>query len=37
MSEHYYSKKPQTESKPKSWNFTLRGETVSILKRIQVF
>ncbi|WP_342542692.1 methyltransferase [Paenisporosarcina sp. FSL H8-0542] len=26
MADHYYSKKPQTESKPKSWSFTLRGE-----------
>ncbi|MBK3496602.1 class I SAM-dependent methyltransferase [Viridibacillus sp. YIM B01967] len=25
MSEHYYSKKPQVESKPSRWNFTLRG------------
>ena len=25
MADHYYSKKPQTESKPKSWSFTLRG------------
>ncbi|MEL3962883.1 class I SAM-dependent methyltransferase [Lysinibacillus endophyticus] len=24
MSEHYYSKKPQTESKPRQWKFTLR-------------
>ena len=26
MAEHYYSKKPQTDSKPKSWSFTLRDE-----------
>lgn len=25
MSEHYYSKEPQVESKPRRWNFTLRG------------
>ncbi|SOC09227.1 16S rRNA m(2)G 1207 methyltransferase [Ureibacillus xyleni] len=25
MSEHYYSKKPQTESKPRQWKFKLRG------------
>jgi 16S rRNA (guanine1207-N2)-methyltransferase len=25
MSEHYYSKKPQTVSNPMSWSFTLRG------------
>ena len=25
MSEHYYSRKPQTESKPRQWNFTLLG------------
>lgn len=27
MSEHYYSKKPQTESKPRQWKFTLLGST----------
>ncbi|MGB2992232.1 MAG: class I SAM-dependent methyltransferase [Paenisporosarcina sp.] len=26
MAEHYYSKKPQTKSKPKSWSVTLRDE-----------
>ena len=26
MADHYYSKKPQTASKPKSWSATLRGE-----------
>jgi len=25
LSEHYYSKEPQVESKPRRWNFTLRG------------
>ena len=25
MSEHYYSEKPQTESKPRHWKFTLLG------------
>ncbi len=25
MSEHYYSNKPQTESKPRRWKFTLLG------------
>ena len=25
MSDHYYSRKPQTESKPRHWNFTLLG------------
>ena len=25
MSEHYYSNKPQTESKPRQWKFTLLG------------
>ena len=25
MSEHYYSNKPQTESKPRHWKFTLLG------------
>ncbi|MEK4630366.1 class I SAM-dependent methyltransferase [Solibacillus sp. FSL R7-0682] len=27
MSEHYYSNKPQTESKPRQWKFTLLGNT----------
>lgn len=27
MSEHYYSKKPQTESKPRQWKFTLLGHS----------
>ena len=25
MSDHYYSRKPQTESKPRHWNFVLLG------------
>ena len=25
MSEHYYSNKPQTESNPRHWKFTLLG------------
>ncbi|WP_332649139.1 class I SAM-dependent methyltransferase [Lysinibacillus sp. 54212] len=27
MSEHYYSNKPQTESKPRQWKFTLLGSS----------
>ena len=27
MSEHYYSNKPQTESKPRQWEFTLLGNS----------
>ncbi|MCM3387679.1 class I SAM-dependent methyltransferase [Ureibacillus chungkukjangi] len=27
MSEHYYSNKPQTESKPRQWKFTLLGNS----------
>lgn len=27
MSQHYYSKNPQTKSKPQEWTYTLRGET----------
>jgi len=27
MSEHYYSSKPQTESKPRQWKFTLLGHS----------
>ncbi len=26
MSQHYYSKNPQTKSKPQEWTYTLRGE-----------
>ncbi|MDN7247495.1 class I SAM-dependent methyltransferase [Planococcus shenhongbingii] len=26
MSQHYYSKNPQTASKPQEWTYTLRGE-----------
>lgn len=26
MSQHYYSKNPQTKSKPQEWAYTLRGE-----------
>ncbi|HSJ39352.1 MAG TPA: class I SAM-dependent methyltransferase [Planococcus sp. (in: firmicutes)] len=28
MSQHYYSKNPQTTSKPQEWDFTLRGEKI---------
>lgn len=27
MSQHYYSKNPQTKSNPQEWTYTLRGET----------
>lgn len=27
MTEHYYSRKPQTESKPQQWQFTLLGHS----------
>lgn len=28
MSQHYYSKNPQTTSKPQEWAYTLRGEKI---------
>ncbi|WP_019414590.1 class I SAM-dependent methyltransferase [Paenisporosarcina sp. TG20] len=37
MAEHYYSKKPQTESKPKSWSSTLRGELYHFVTDTGVF
>ena len=27
MSDHYYSRNPQVDSKPDEWSFTLRGKT----------
>ena len=37
MSEHYYSNKPQTESKPRQWKFTLRGQTFTFETDAGVF
>lgn len=37
MSEHYYSNKPQVESKPKRWQFTLLGHTFSFETDAGVF
>lgn len=37
MSEHYYSKTPHVESKPRKWNFTLRGFTFSFETDAGVF
>ena len=37
MSEHYYSNKPQTESKPRQWKFTLRGHTFTFETDAGVF
>lgn len=37
MSEHYYSNKPQTESKPRQWKFTLCGHTFTFETDAGVF
>lgn len=37
MSEHYYSNKPQTESKPNKFNFTLLGQTFTFNTDAGVF
>lgn len=37
MAEHYYSKKPQTESKPMSWSYTLRGHKFNFVTDSGVF
>ena len=37
MSEHYYSNKPQTESKPRQWKFTLLGNTFTFETDAGVF
>ena len=37
MSQHYYSKNPQTTSKPREWAFTLRGENIQFQTDTGVF
>lgn len=37
MSEHYYSNKPQTESKPRQWKFTLLGNAFTFETDAGVF
>ena len=37
MSQHYYSNKPQTESKPNKFNFTLLGHTFTFTTDAGVF
>lgn len=37
MSEHYFSKKPQSKSMPNKWNYTLRGKEYSFISDIGVF
>ena len=37
MAEHYYSKKPQTTSKPMSWSYTLRGHNFNFVTDSGVF
>lgn len=37
MAEHYYSKKPQTESKPMSWSYSLRGNKFNFVTDSGVF
>lgn len=37
MSQHYYSKNPQTTSKPREWAYTLRGEKIQFQTDTGVF
>ena len=37
MSDHYYSNKPQTESKPRQWKFTLLGHVFTFETDAGVF
>ena len=37
MSEHYFSKIPQSKSEPKTWNYTLRGREYSFISDVGVF
>lgn len=37
MSQHYYSKNPQTTSKPQEWAYTLRGEKIQFQTDTGVF
>lgn len=37
MSEHYFSKNPQSKSEPKTWNYTLRGREYSFISDVGVF
>ncbi|WP_203334921.1 class I SAM-dependent methyltransferase [Planococcus beigongshangi] len=37
MSQHYYSKNPQTTSKPQEWAYTLRGEKIQFQTDAGVF
>ena len=37
MSEHYFSKNPQSKSEPKTWNYTLIGKEYSFMSDVGVF
>lgn len=37
MSEHYFSKNPQSKSMPSAWNYTLRGKEYSFISDVGVF
>ncbi|HLS59792.1 MAG TPA: class I SAM-dependent methyltransferase [Virgibacillus sp.] len=37
MSEHYFSKKPQSQSKPKVWNYQLRENSYTFTSDVGVF
>lgn len=37
MSEHYFSRKPQSKSSPKEWKYTLRGNSYSFTSDVGVF
>lgn len=37
MSEHYFSKRPQSKSKPKLWNYKIRGNSYTFTSDVGVF
>ncbi|WP_407271455.1 class I SAM-dependent methyltransferase [Radiobacillus sp. PE A8.2] len=37
MSDHYFSNKPQSQSKPSTWSFELRGQTMKFTSDYGVF
>ena len=37
MTEHYYSENPQSESKPMSWKYCLRGRDYQFVSDVGVF
>lgn len=37
MSEHYFTQKPQSESKPQTWNYTFNGKSFTFTTDVGVF